>query len=115
MRAVLFVCTANLDRSPTAERLFHRWRDEWIAKSAGTMPALGRNPITQALVDWADMILVMQPVHAEYIHRHFKCDAKKMRVLDIEDKYTKDDPELIRELKKKVRPILKIEDRQGED
>jgi hypothetical protein len=79
------------------------------------MPALGRNPITQASVDSADMILMMQPVHADYIHRHFKCDANKMLVPGIGDKYTKDDPGLIRELKKKVRPILQMEDRLREN
>jgi predicted protein tyrosine phosphatase len=75
------------------------------------MPALGRNPVTQALIDWAELVLVMEPDHAEYIHGHFKCDPNKMRILDIGNKYARDDPELIRELEEKARPILDMEDR----
>jgi predicted protein tyrosine phosphatase len=69
--------------------------------------------MTQSLIDWADLILVMEPVHAEYIHGHFECDPNKMRVLDIGNKYVRDDPELIRELEK-ARPILEMEDRLRE-
>lgn len=114
MRTVLFVCSANLDRSPTAERLFHGWRRGWEAKSAGIMPALGRNPVTQTLIDWADLVLVMEPDHAEYIHGHFNCDPNKMRILDIGNKYARGDPELIRELEEKALPILDMEDRLRE-
>ena len=109
---VLFVCSANHDRSPTAEQLFHGWKGKWEAKSAGIMPA-ARNPITQALIDWADLILVMEPVHAKYIQGHFKCDPNKMHVLKIVDKYFRDDPELIRELEEKARPILDLAELAG--
>ena len=114
MRTVLFVCSANLDRSPTAERLFHGWRRRWEAKSAGILPALGRSPITQALIDWADLVLVMEPEHAEYIYGHFKCDPNKMRALDVGNRYVRDDPELIRELEEKALPILDMEGRLRE-
>lgn len=110
MRTVLFVCSANLDRSPTAERLFHGWRGKWEAKSAGIRPALGRNPMTQALIDWADLVLVMEPLHAKYIYAHFKCDPNKMRVLKVEDRYARDDPELIRALEEKALPILDMDE-----
>jgi len=114
LRTVLFVCSANLDRSPTAERLFQGWRRGWEAKSAGIMPALDRNPVTQTLIDWADLVLVMEPDHAEYIHGHFKCDPNKMRILDIGNKYVRGDPALIRELEEKALPILDMEDRLRE-
>jgi len=108
---VLFVCSANLDRSPTAEKLFHNWKGRWEAKSAGIMPSLGRNALSQNLIDWADLILVMEPQHAEYIDANFKTNPNKLRVLDVSDRFVRDDPELILELRTRVTPILEIVDR----
>ena len=106
MRKVLFVCTANLQRSPTAERLFQGWKGVWEAKSGGIMPHSEGNSLTQELIDWADLIMVMEPIHSQYIHAHFRCSPDKIRILNIADIYFRDDPELVSELRKKVPPIL---------
>ena len=108
---VLFVCSANLDRSPTAEKLFQNWKGRWEAKSAGIMPSLGRNPLSQDLIDWADLIRVMKPDYAEYIHANFNTNPNKLRVLDVSNRFVRDDPELILELRTRVAPILEIVDR----
>ena len=105
-RNVLFICTANLQRSPTAESLFQNWRGQWETKSAGIRPDPGGFVLTQELIDWADLVIVMEAVHAYYIKSHFMCDPRKLRILGIRDRYYRDDPELIEELKKKVTPIL---------
>jgi len=52
----------------------------------------------------------MEPLHAKYIYAHFKCDPKKMRVLKVEDRYARDDPELIRALEEKALPILDMDE-----
>lgn len=75
------------------------------------MPSLNCNPITQELIDWADLVLVMEPIHSQYIHTHFKCEPSKVHNLDIKNKYVRNDPELIQELRIKVQPILDLEDR----
>jgi len=106
MRKVLFVCTANLQRSPTAENLFHGWKGIWEARSAGIMPDSLGNPLTQELIDWANLVIVMEPIHSQYIHANFRCGPDKLHVLNIPDKYFRQDPELVRELRKKVPPIL---------
>ena len=106
MRKVLFVCTANLQRSPTAERLFQNWNGIWDARSAGVMPHPDGNLLTQALIDWADLIIVMEPIHAEHIQGYFHCPREKLSILNIADRYFRDDPELVRELKKKVPSLL---------
>lgn len=106
MPKVLFVCTANLQRSPTAQDLFQNWNEVWQTESAGTTPFPGRNPLTQQLVDWADLIIVMEPHHAEHILVHFKTNPNKIKVLNIPDRYFRNDPELIQELKKKALLIL---------
>jgi predicted protein tyrosine phosphatase len=103
---MLFVCTANLQRSPTAEDLFQGWKGIWEAKSAGILPDPGRKPLTQELIDWTDLILVMEPVHSQFIRSHFKCGASKIRILNIADVYFRDDPKLIGILRNKVPPIL---------
>jgi predicted protein tyrosine phosphatase len=102
----LFVCSANLQRSPTAEKIFQDWKGKWETKSAGTTPYMFRQPITQNLIDWADVIIVMESHHADYIQSKFKVDQKKIKVLNIPDIYLRDDPELILELKKQVTPLL---------
>lgn len=106
MRKVLFVCTANLQRSPTAEHLFQAWKGMWEAKSAGIMPDPDGNPLTQELIDWADIIIVMESHHSQYIHANFRCSKGKVYVLNIADRYIRNDPELIRQLLKKVPSIL---------
>jgi len=103
---LLFVCSANSQRSPTAEHLFQNWKGKWKTKSAGTMPEVRRNPLTQKLIDWADLILVMETYHSEVIQFSFKIHREKIKVLHIPDVYVRYDPELIQELKKKVVPIL---------
>ena len=107
MKNVLFVCTANLQRSPTAEKMFQGWDDLWEARSAGIMPDQDGRPLTQELVDWADIIIVMEHLQALYIRARFRRTAGKIHVLGIADRYSRDDPELRHVLQKKVPPILK--------
>lgn len=106
MKNVLFVCTVNLQRSPTAEKMFQGWDDLWEARSAGIMPDKNGKPLTQRLVDWADIILVMEHLQGLYIRARFRRSAGKIHVLGIADRYYRDDPELKRELQKKVPPVL---------
>jgi len=114
LRKVLFVCTANLDRSPTAEHLFNGWEGRWEAKSAGIRPSFGGNPLSQELVDWADLILAMEPVHSQFIRVNYKCDPNRVHVLGVSDLYLRDDPELIQELQNKVPRILDLENKPRE-
>lgn len=62
--------------------------------------------MTQELIDQTDLIIVMERIHSQYIHSHFKCSPDKLRILNIADIYYRDDPELISILRKKVPPIL---------
>lgn len=106
MRNVLFVCTANLQRSPTAEKLFNGWKGEWVAKSAGIEPEPEGRPLSQELVDWADLVIGMEAVHGDYVRTHFQRSSDKTFVLGIPDRYFRGDPELISELMRKVPPVL---------
>lgn len=100
---ILFVCTANLQRSPTAEKLFaHCPGIE--TKSAGTI-ALGTTQITQELVNWADIIFVMSEEkdrHLSYMKSNFSLDGKKIYNLGIPDVYETNSNELKKVLIERV-------------
>jgi predicted protein tyrosine phosphatase len=101
---VLFVCSGNIDRSPTAEGMF-KTRADLEVMSAGTS-LLARRRVTKQLIDWADKIFVMEQKHADRLE-HLEPGARtKIVVLNILDEYHRNDPELIRLLNERVTPYL---------
>ena len=103
---VLFVCTANKLRSPTAEDVFRDFPGI-EAVSAGTDSA-APNPLTQELVASADLIFAMENHHRERIRKKYKPRPADNRIiaLYIPDEYERGDPELVALLKDKVEPRL---------
>lgn len=102
---VLFVCTGNINRSITAVQLFKDWEGLDV-KSAGIYWG-AKTPISRGLVDWADIIFVMEKLHYNYIANWFPNVLKKVVILGIEDIYITNDPRLIKILEKNVTPYLK--------
>ena len=78
----------------------------WETRAAGTEPVSGGVQLTQDLMDWADLVLCMEPEHEKYIKAYFKFAPGKLKVLNIADRYFRNDPDLIRELERKVIPLL---------
>lgn len=107
MKTVLFVCSQNRLRSPTAEQVFSGRGDIEVA-SAGTNHD-SDNPLTPDLVAWADVIFVMEKAHRTKLQRKFKASLKKARVicLDIPDDYAFMDPELVKLLEVRVSRYLR--------
>ncbi len=105
-RRVLFLCTSNQMRSPTAERLYGD-RSDLEVRSAGITSGFG-TPLTSDLIDWADVVFVMEPMHERFVHEQFPEAARRTEIvtLDIPDRYPLMDPELIELLRKKLRPHL---------
>ncbi len=103
---ILFVCSRNQWRSPTAEEIFKN-NQEHQAKSAGTEPS-ARIKITEKLINWADIIFVMEKKHKERIKQRFASvvDEKELVVLDIPDEYQFMDEELVDLIKLSVSPYL---------
>jgi predicted protein tyrosine phosphatase len=99
---VLFVCSQNRLRSPTAEQVFSR-REDLEVDSAGTNHDAD-NPLTAEMVAWADVIFVMEKAHRSKLQRRFRAalGGKRVVCLDIPDDYDFMQPELVRLLKAKV-------------
>jgi predicted protein tyrosine phosphatase len=68
------------------------------AHSAGTSDK-ARIKVNQKLIDWADVIFVMERKHKELLKQRFVFPGKELIVLEIEDNYRFGDTALINILK----------------
>ena len=108
MSNLLFICSKNQWRSPTAELLFKNHQN-YQARSAGTSDK-ARVKVTAKLLDWADVVFVMERKHRDILKQRFASAiaGKKIVVLDIEDDYLFNDPELIALLKVALSDYLDV-------
>ncbi len=106
---VLFVCSRNQWRSPTAEKVW-RSHPNLAVRSAGTSPSARRHVSAEDIV-WAEVILVMEEKHKSRLVAEYArlLEHKPMHVLDIPDEYKYMDPELVEELQRSVGAILGLE------
>jgi predicted protein tyrosine phosphatase len=104
VKRVLFVCSGNIDRSPTAEGLL-RGKEGFEVKSAGTWVG-ARTAVSKELINWADMIFVMEEHHKQALKQIDQRADMKIIVLDVDDCYLKGDPELTRILKERLSKYL---------
>ena len=106
MTNVLFICSRNRWRSPTAEQLFaHHPGIE--CDSAGLSPD-AENPLDRETVEWADLIFVMERHHKTKLSAKFGkyLGGAKVICLDIPDNYPFMDPALVNLLEAKVSRFL---------
>jgi predicted protein tyrosine phosphatase len=105
---VLFVCSRNRLRSPTAEAVFSSY-DGIEALSAGTNPD-AEISVSADLIDWADVIFAMEGVHRRRLRRRFASVLrdKQIVVLEIPDQYDYMNDVLVDLLKQRVTPHLRI-------
>ncbi|WP_310424788.1 protein tyrosine phosphatase [Chamaesiphon sp. VAR_48_metabat_135_sub] len=103
---LLFVCSRNQWRSPTAAALF-KDSDLYVAKSAGTSDN-ARIKITPGLINWADCIFVMEKRHAAILQQKYPdlIVDKSMVILHVSDDYQYMDPELLEILESRLAEYL---------
>jgi predicted protein tyrosine phosphatase len=103
---VLFVCSQNRLRSPTAEQVFADYPGI-ECQSAGTNRD-AENPLTPELVTWAEVIFVMEKMHRNKLNAKYRRYLANTRIicLDIPDDYAYMDPALVKLLKVKVNRYL---------
>lgn len=98
---VLTVCAGNFCRSPTAEHLIAKL-EGYEAKSCGVFQGSVQEA-TQELLDWAEVIFVMEPYMKEFLQKY--TDAEKIKVLNIPDKYGYGEPALVKLLAERLLPF----------
>ncbi len=107
MQRLLFICSRNRLRSPTAEQVFAAYPKVETA-SAGLAPDAD-DPLTPDHLDGVDIVFVMERAHQARLNRHFGRYLKGVKVvcLNIPDDFTFMHPELVALLKAGVEPHLK--------
>ena len=106
-RRVLFLCSRNRLRSPTAEQVFGTWPDLEV-DSAGLADD-AQTVLTAEQLGWAELIVVMEASHRRRLQARHRALLKGKRVvcLDIPDRYAFMQPELVALLLKKAGPLLR--------
>ncbi len=104
---VLFICSRNRRRSPTAEAVFGG-REGLEVASAGLAPD-AEEVVTPEVLEWAEVIFVMERVHRAKLQRRFAAHVRHVRVvcLDIPDHYEFMDEALVQRLKTAVTPLFR--------
>lgn len=99
---LLFVCSENRLRSPTGEEVFSECTGV-NAIGAGTNSD-AETVVSGDLIEWADVILVMEKTHRNKVSKKFKAllKGKKLVCLDIPVNYERMQPELVRLLESRV-------------
>ena len=107
MPKVLFLCSKNKLRSPTAETVFSDM-EGWEVYSAGISND-AEVRVSLEDIQWADYIFVMEKSHKKKLSNKFGGAINKQTVisLDIPDNYEYMDVELIKILNNKVPNLVR--------
>lgn len=105
-RNLLFVCSKNQWRSPTAEKIWAR-HPGCNVRSAGTSRQ-ARRTVSNRDIDWADIIFAMEQKHKQQLLAYFRRPMlhKALYVLDIPDDYRYMDQELVERLQYSVTALI---------
>ncbi len=104
---ILFICSRNKDRSPTAEDMYKGLPDIQV-KSAGVDPD-AINIVTKEMVEWSDIIVVMDGIHDRQLfklHQKFpflKPMNKKIVDFGIPDQFVRGEPRLVELISSKMK------------
>lgn len=103
---VLFICTANQQRSPTAERIYSE-DPRFEVKSAGTDALMGRE-VTAEDLSWADLVVVMEERHEHKIRMRYpeESESTQIVVLGIPDIYQFMEQALQREIRERFEAVV---------
>lgn len=115
-KKVLTVCSAGCLRSPTAAHLLSSPPWYFNTRCVGTSSEYAIVPVTEALVAWADVILVMDEFHQHHINMMQNklaeeltdYDYKQVINLEIEDEFSYRDPKLVEIMTEKFNELFPI-------
>ena len=103
---LLFLCSRNQWRSPTAEKVYQN--DPRVEVRSAGVSAAARCRVSEKLLLWADLVLVMEHKHKQRLREQFPEFVRELRieVLDIPDDYEFMNPELVALIRERVEPLL---------
>ncbi|MGM0530803.1 MAG: phosphotyrosine protein phosphatase [Bacteroidota bacterium] len=108
-KTYLFVCLANMNRSPTAATVFQelvqRKGLDVHVMSAGISGWAAR-PLNTDVLKKADLIFVMEGYMKYEIESIFSVEPGKIIVLGIPDNYDRNDPVLVKILRETLEPYI---------
>ena len=106
---LLFICSVNRSRSPTAEKIF---ADDarFHAASAGTEKNAAVQ-VDEDLLEWADWVVVMEPAHRRQLRQLFPkiLPAKKVACLGIPDEFHFMENALVGLLRERMEGVYRAE------
>ena len=102
----LFICSRNQWRSRTAEDIFKNIEGLSV-RSAGTSN-VARIRVNKKLLEWADLIFVMEKSHKQILNHKYPCTVKSKQIviLEIPDEFQYMNAELIDILEIAIQPHL---------
>ncbi len=106
MKRILFLCSQNKLRSPTAADLFADYAGVETDSAGLNNDAVV--PLCAEQIAWADLILVMETAHKTRLNGKFKNElaGKRVAVLNIPDDYEYMDDDLVELLKARCAAYL---------
>lgn len=104
---VLFICAKNQWRSPTAAAIYRN--DARLSIRSAGLSKQSPCPISGKLLNWADLVLVMENAHTSRIRDRYRgqIEIPEISSLDIPDDYPFMDETLIGLLKDAVEDVLR--------
>ena len=107
MQRLLFICSANKLRSPTAEQVFSEYPD--IEATSAGLNHDAADPLTAEYLEDVDIVFVMERTHRNKLSKKFRPYLKSVRIVcpNIPDEFEYMQPELITLLKARVTPHLR--------
>lgn len=104
---LLFLCSRNHWRSPTAEAVYQN--DPRVEVCSAGVSASARRRVSEKLLRWADLVLVMESAHKRKLREDFPEVFHDLRieVLEIPDDYEFMDPALIELIRSTVEPLVR--------
>jgi predicted protein tyrosine phosphatase len=104
---ILFICSQNKLRSPTAEQVFAKWPG--VETDSAGLNNDADVCLSPEQIKWADIIFVMEKTHRKKLTQRFRkrLNGKRIICLDIPDDYDYMQSELVDLLEAKVGRFLR--------
>jgi predicted protein tyrosine phosphatase len=93
MKKLLFVCTGNIQRSPSFEIWFREHKPEYEVKSTGTAYAYPER-MNKELLEWADKIFLMDLEQEMFLATKFPRFVYKTEIIGCKDRYERESSQL---------------------